>query len=335
MADVLIIAEAGVNHNGDIDLARRLVDEAAAAGADFVKFQTFRAEEIVTESAAKSSYQKTATGNDTQFSMLRELELDEAEHQAIFQRCREGGIGFLSTPFDGQSLEMLLELGMDRIKVPSGEITNAPFLRKVGAAGRDVIMSTGMARLEEVAAALALLEEAGTPAEHVVLLHCNTQYPTPLEDANLRAMTTLAETFPRCRVGFSDHTLGTLCALAAVARGATVIEKHFTLERTMPGPDHAASLEPSEFAELVRMVRDVETALGTGLKEPTGSERENIAVARRYLVAARRIAAGESFSEQNVAARRTGSGGLSPMLWDEVMGREAPRDFAVGEKVEL
>ncbi|HMM39163.1 MAG TPA: N-acetylneuraminate synthase [Desulfovibrio sp.] len=335
MSRVLIIAEAGVNHNGDMALALRLVDAAADAGADVVKFQTFKAERLVTPGADKAAYQKAATGAaESQFAMLKRLELDAAAHETLMARCRERGIAFLSTPFDEQSADMLASMGLTIIKIPSGEITNLPYLRHVGALGRRIVLSTGMCALDEVADALRVLEAAGTPLRDVTLLHCNTQYPTPDEDANLRAIRTLAEAFPACAVGYSDHTRGIACPIAATALGATVIEKHFTLDRRMEGPDHAASLEPGELAALVAGVRTVEAALGHGRKEPSPSERENILVARRYLVAARDIAAGEAYSPENVAARRTGSGGVSPMRWDEVMGRRAPRAFAAGEKIE-
>ncbi|MES9994599.1 N-acetylneuraminate synthase [Desulfovibrio aminophilus] len=335
MSRVLIIAEAGVNHNGDMALALKLVDAAADAGADAVKFQTFKAERLVTPQADKAAYQKAATGaSESQFAMLKRLELDAAAHETLLTRCRERGIAFLSTPFDEQSADMLVGMGLAIIKIPSGEITNLPYLRHVGALGRRIVLSTGMCTLDEVADALRALEAAGTPARDVTLLHCNTQYPTPEADANLRAIRTLAEAFPACAAGYSDHTLGISCPIAAVALGATVIEKHFTLDRRMEGPDHAASLEPGELAAMVAGVRAVEAALGHGRKEPSPSERENILVARRYLVAARNIAAGEMFSPENVAARRTGSGGVSPMRWDEIMGRRAPRAFAAGEKIE-
>lgn len=332
---VCIIAEAGVNHNGRMDLALELVDAAARAGADLVKFQTFKAERLVTPDAAKAAYQVETTGAaESQFAMLKKLELDEAAHRTLLARCRERGIGFLSTPFDEQSADLLVSLGLPWIKIPSGEITNLPFLRHLGGLGRRVLLSTGMSDLDEVGAAVAVLEAAGTPRRDMTLLHCNTQYPTPYEDANLLALRTLAGTFPDCGVGYSDHTSGIECPLAAVALGARVIEKHFTLDRGMDGPDHKASLEPEELTALVAGVRRVEAALGTGRKEPSPSERENIRIARRYLVAARPIARGETYSPDNVAARRTGSGGLSPMRWDEIMGRQAPRDFAAGEKIE-
>jgi N,N'-diacetyllegionaminate synthase len=333
---IFIIAEAGVNHNGDMELAKKLVDLAAEAGADAVKFQTFRAEEIVTGSAQKADYQKETSGaGESQFEMLKKLELDVDAHALLMDHCRSRSIAFLSTPFDAQSLDMLIDMGVPVIKVPSGEITNLPYLRKVGAKGLPAILSTGMATLDEVREAVAVLTEAGTPAARITVLHCNTQYPTPLADANLRAMATLAETFPECRVGYSDHTPGITCAVAAAAMGATVIEKHFTLDKAMPGPDHAASMDPTELTDMVRSVREVEQALGDGVKQPSPSERANIDIARRFLVAVAPIKAGEPFSEANVTARRTGCGGVSPMRWDEVMGTVAKRDFQTGEGIEL
>ncbi|WP_316899971.1 N-acetylneuraminate synthase [Pseudodesulfovibrio indicus] len=333
---IFIIAEAGVNHNGDMELARKLIDLAAEAGADAVKFQTFRAGEVVTEKAEKAAYQKaTSGGGESQYAMLKRLELDVAAHEMLMAHCRERNIRFLSTPFDAQSLDMLMDMGLPLVKIPSGEITNLPYLRKVAAKGRPVILSTGMTTLDEVRDAVAALTGAGLAAGDVTLLHCNTQYPTPIGDANLRAMDTLAREFPDCAVGYSDHTPGITCPVAAAAMGATVIEKHFTLDKTMEGPDHAASLDPVELTAMVAGVREVELALGDGVKRPSASERENIAVARRFLVAASPIKAGEPFTETNVTARRTGCGGISPMRWDEVMGTPAPKDFGTGEAIEL
>jgi N,N'-diacetyllegionaminate synthase len=261
--------------------------------------------------------------------------LDVAAHEMLMAHCRKRNIRFLSTPFDAQSLDMLMDMGLPLVKVPSGEITNLPYLRKVAAKGRPVILSTGMTTLDEVRDAVAALTGAGLAAGDVTLLHCNTQYPTPISDANLRAMETLAREFPDCAVGYSDHTPGITCPVAAAAMGATVIEKHFTLDKTMEGPDHAASLDPVELTAMVAGVREVELALGDGVKRPSASERENIAVARRFLVAVTAIKAGEPFTETNVTARRTGCGGVSPMRWDEVMGTPARKDFDAGEAIEL
>ena len=332
---VYIIAEAGVNHNGDMALAHRLVDVAAEAGADAVKFQTFRAEEIVTGGAQKAAYQKETSGADeTQLTMLKRLELDVDAHRDLLAHCREADIDFLSTPFDADSLDMLLQLGLPAIKIPSGEITNLPYLRHAGAKGKRIIQSTGMCTTDEVRQAVDVLASAGTPPASVTLLHCNTQYPTPLEDANLLAMRTLQEAFPECSVGYSDHTQGITCPIAATALGATVVEKHFTLDRNMDGPDHAASIEPDELAAMVKSIREAEQALGSGDKTPSPSERDNIMVARRFLVADRPIAQGAPFTADNLAARRTGCGGISPMRLDELIGTPATKDYEPGEAIE-
>lgn len=321
----LIIAEAGVNHNGSEELALRLVDEAARAGADIVKFQTFRAESIAAASACKADYQRDTTGAGSQLDMLRALELSADMHRRLIDRCRERGIRFLSTPFDAGSVDLLRELGMDLWKIPSGEITNLPLLRKIGALRQDIILSTGMCTLPEVSEAVRAIEAAGTPRSRIILLHCTTQYPTPPETVNLRAMDSLATLSCRA-VGYSDHTEGITVPVAAVARGAAVIEKHFTLDRSLPGPDHRASLEPDELARMVHAIRLTEVALGSGLKEPSETELPNRAVARKSIVAACRIAPGEVFTEQNLATKRPGTG-LSPMLWDSVIGKEATRAY--------
>ena len=330
----LIIAEAGVNHNGDIALARKLVARAAAAGADLVKFQSFVTSKNISLNAPKAAYQIENSGNsESQYEMVRKLELSRAQHQELIAECARCGIGFFSTAFDGESLEMLMELGLDRIKIPSGEITNLPFLRLVPTYGKDVIMSTGMATLGEIEAAIAVLEKGGTGREKVVLLHCNTEYPTPFSDVNLRAMQNMRNAFGT-NVGYSDHTPGIEIPIAAVAMGAVVIEKHFTLDRSLPGPDHKASLEPDELKAMVQAIRNVEQAMGDGIKRPSPSEARNMPIARRSLIAARPIAAGEEFSPDNVAIKRPGTG-LSPMQWDEVMGRRAPRAFVADELIEL
>ena len=331
----LIIAEAGVNHNGDLALARQLVRVAADAGADLVKFQTFVADRITSADAPKAEYQKAATGTaESQQEMIRRLELSRADHEALIDECRDAGIGFFSTGFDPESIDLLVELGIDRIKVPSGEITNLPLLRHIAAKGLPVILSTGMADLAEIEAAIAVLEQGGIARSDLTVLHCNTQYPTPMEDVNLTAMARIGEAFG-IGYGYSDHTLGIEVPIAAVALGATVIEKHFTLDRTMPGPDHQASLEPGELAAMVAAIRNIERAMaGDGIKRPSPSECGNRAIARRSLVAARPISAGEQFGPDNHAANRPGTG-LSPMLWDDVIGRPAPRDFAADELIEL
>lgn len=330
----LIIAEAGVNHNGDLALARRLVDAAADAGADLVKFQTFNADRLVAVHAPKADYQRQATGSDeTQHEMIRRLELTREMHEVLIEHCRVRGIRFFSTAFDLESIDLLVELGLERFKVPSGEITNLPYLRHMGRLGKPIILSTGMATLSEIAAALEVLEQAGTPRGRITILHCNTEYPTPMVDVNLRAMRTIQEAFG-VAVGYSDHTVGIEVPVAAVALGAVVIEKHFTLDRTLPGPDHQASLEPAELKAMVEAIRNIERAMGDGVKQPSPSEAKNIPIARRSIVAVSVIRAGEVFSESNLTVKRPGTG-LSPMRWDEVLGREARRDFAPDELIDL
>lgn len=334
---VFIIAEAGVNHNGDLDLARRLVDAAVDAGADAVKFQTFRADRLASRLAQRAEYQKEnlGGGEQDQLSMLRKLELDEAAHVELMDRCRARGIEFMSTPFDHESITLLERLGMPRYKIPSGEVNNLPYLRRIAALGKPVILSTGMCDLNDVRAAVEALLLAGQDPRRLILLHCNSGYPTPDEDVNLRAMRTLAKAFPEVAgAGYSDHTLGLEASLAATALGAVIIEKHFTLDRALPGPDHKISLLPEELAAMVRGIRRIENMLGSPEKKPTPSEIPNIAIARKSIVAARPIAAGEIFSEDNLAAKRPGTG-LSPMLWDQVVGRPAPRNFEADELIEV
>ncbi len=334
---VYCIAEAGVNHDGDLAKAERMIHAAAEAGADAVKFQTFTASTLASAGVAKAEYQRRAdadnNANEGQLAMLRRLELDEAAHRRLQAVCREARVEFLSSPFDVESARLLQRLGVARIKLGSGELATPPLLRAVAVMGLPILLSTGMARLGEVDDALRLLEEAGAPREAVTLLHCTSQYPTPCEDVNLRAMQTLAAAFPGVAVGYSDHTLGVAIPTAAVALGARVIEKHFTLDKTASGPDHAASLEPPELRAMIDAIRQVELALGHGRKEPAPSERANIALARKSLVAARAIAPGEIYSPDNVAAKRAGAG-LSAMRWDDVMGRAAPRAFAPDEPIE-
>lgn len=330
----LIIAEAGVNHNGSLELAKKLVASAAAAGADLVKFQSFIAEKIISQDAPKAAYQKNTTGtNESQYEMVRKLELSRIDHEALIEECRHHGIGFFSTAFDTESFDMLVELGIEKIKIPSGELTNLPLLRYVTRLGRPVILSTGMANLGDIEAALEVIEQSGTPRHLVTVLHCTTEYPTPMEDVNLRAMANLKTTFD-VEVGYSDHTPGIEVSIAAVALGATVIEKHFTLDRNLPGPDHQASLEPHELKAMVSAIRNIERALGDGIKRPSASELKNKPIARKSLVAGRPIRAGEAFSADNLCAKRPGTG-ISPMRWDEVIGRQAPRDFAADELIEL
>ncbi|AWI79962.1 N-acetylneuraminate synthase [Parazoarcus communis] len=330
----LIIAEAGVNHNGDLNMARALVDAAAEAGADLVKFQTFSADRLVTTSARKADYQIKATeADESQYEMIRRLELSPAMHADLIGHCQQRGIEFFSTAFDLDSLDYLNSLGMPRIKVPSGEITNLPYLRKVGAFGKHVILSTGMSTLGEIEAAVDVLERAGTSRDRITVLHCNTEYPVPMAEVNLRAMISIREAFG-VEVGFSDHTEGIEVAVAAVALGACVIEKHFTLDRSLPGPDHRASIEPQELAHLIRSIRNIELAMGDGVKRPGLRESQNIPVVRKSLVAVKQIHAGELFSAENVGVKRPGTG-LNPMRWDEVIGRRSARDFSVNELIEL
>lgn len=332
----IIIAEAGVNHNGRLDLALQLVDAAAAAGADYVKFQTFKAKDLVTATAPRAAYQRQACPqdkDDSQMAMLSALELSYEDFNTLAQHCRERHIGFMSTPFDLTSIEFLASLGMDYWKIPSGEITDLPYLRAIAAHPGKVIMSTGMSSVAEVEAALRALEAAGKSRRDIILLHCTTQYPAPLESVNLRAMDTLA-TLGCAAVGYSDHTRGITVPIAAAARGARVIEKHFTLSRGMEGPDHKASLEPSELADMVKAIRDVETALGSSEKVVTTAESANVAVARRSIVAARHIIKGQTITAEDITAKRPGTG-LSPMLWDDVVGTKAARDYDTNEFIEL
>ena len=323
---MFVIAEAGVNHNGSTELARRLIAAAAEAGADAVKFQTFRTEAIVTATAEKAAYQTALDDAPNQLEMLRRLELSDETHQELVDCCGEHGIEFLSTAFDPASVDLLGRLGMRRWKVPSGEITNLRHLRRIGALGQEVIVSTGMAEQAEVVQAVGVLEQAGTPRSAITVLHCTTAYPPPMTEVNLRAMQTLGEVLPGVRIGYSDHTLGIEVAIAAAALGARVIEKHVTLDRNLPGPDHHASLEPEELKAMVRAIRNIELALGDGVKRPTRAELANRAAARRSLVAACDIAAGARYTERNVTVKRPGTG-VSPMRWDEYLGRVATRPY--------
>ena len=331
---VLIIAEAGVNHNGDIRLAKQLIDAATEAGADLVKFQTFNANRQVTRSAQKAYYQTQTMGNkESQYEMLRRLELSEDMHRELIAHCATRNIGFFSTGFDIESIDLLLSLDQDHFKIPSGEITNLPYLRHIGQLGKAVILSTGMATLGDIEAAIEVLERAGTARAQMTVLHCTTEYPTPMNEVNLRAMQSIHAAFG-VAVGYSDHTPGIEVAIAAVAMGATVIEKHFTLDRNLPGPDHKASLEPAELKAMAAAIRNIEVALGDGIKRLTASEARNKPVARKSLVACQAIKAGEAFSAKNITSKRPGTG-ISPMRWDEVMGRAALRDFVADELIEL
>jgi len=329
-----IIAEAGVNHNGSIKLAKKMVDVAKKAGADAVKFQAYESGMLTSRFAPKARYQREVTGSaQTQLQMLKSLELDKYAQRILIDYCRMRKIQFLSTPFDLGSIGILVNLGIKVFKIPSGEITNLPYLRKIGSLKKRVIMSTGMSTLAEVKRALKVLMESGTARKNISLLHCNTAYPTPFEDANINAMVTMKKSL-RLNVGYSDHTRGIEASIAAVALGATIIEKHFTLDRSMQGPDHKASLEPFELKHLVNAIRNVEKAMGGGTKNPSSSEIENIPVARKSIVALRGIAKGESFTKRNITTKRPGSG-ISPMRWDAIIGRLAKKAFKEDELIEI
>lgn len=329
-----IIAEAGINHNGSLELAKRLVDVAVEAGANAVKFQTFKAENVISEFANMAEYQKKNLGAEkSQLEMVKELELSYKDFEYLKKYCDDKGIIFLSTPFDIESARFLKDLGLEIFKIPSGEITNYPLLREIGSYGRKVILSTGMADLGEIEDALDVLIEFGTKRENIVVLHCNTEYPTPFEDVNLKAMLTIKEAF-KVEVGYSDHTNGIEIPIAAVALGAKVIEKHFTLDKTLPGPDHKASLEPQELKAMVKAIRNVEKALGDGIKKPSLSEKKNINIARKSIVAKKDIKAGEIFTEENITTKRPGTG-INPMRWNEVKGKKSVRNFKKDELIEF
>lgn len=328
---VKIIAEAGVNHNGSLELAKQMVDAAKEAGADYIKFQTFIPKKLVSKFAEKADYQKETTGSgESQLEMLEKLALTQNDFIELNRYCREKQTGFLSTPFEPDSIDFLNSFNMDFWKLPSGEITNLPYLEKIGRTKKPVVMSTGMSSLQEVKDAVEALRKAGT--EEITLLHCNTQYPTPMQDVNLRAMQTLEKEL-HLPVGYSDHTKGIEIPVAAVAMNAQVIEKHFTLDRSMEGPDHKASLEPEELKAMVQAVRNVEQALGNGRKEPSPSERGNVSIVRKSIVAKCSIKKGDTFTEENLTVKRPGNG-ISPMRWHEMIGKQAKRDFAEDEPVE-
>lgn len=332
MNKVFIIAEAGVNHNGDIEIAKKLIDAAASAGADAVKFQTFRAENLVGKDVPKAEYQmQTTEKKESQFDMLKRLELTPAMHQQLMDYCQSKQIMFLSTPFDIESMDYLVQHGIEVIKVPSGEITNYPYLEKAGKTGKKVILSSGMSSLVEIEEAVNLLRDNG--AKNITVLHCNTEYPTPYQDVNLRAMLQIQQELG-VPVGYSDHTAGIEVSIAATALGAVVIEKHFTLDRNMSGPDHKASLEPDELKKMVTAIRNIELSLGNGRKFPSDSEKRNINIVRKSIVAKFDIAKGEFLTEENLTTKRPGNG-LSPMKWREVLGTVAVRDFKRDELIEL
>ena len=329
---VFIIAEAGVNHNGSIDLAKKLIDVASDAGADAVKFQSFKAENLATKNAQKAMYQKETTNiEESQFDMLKKLELSTEMHKELISYCRNKKIIFLSSPFDHESIELLEDLGLEIFKIPSGEITNLPYLRHIGKLDRKIILSTGMSNIDEVKNALDILINSGTKKENITVLHANTEYPTPMEDVNLRAMVTIGKELD-IKFGYSDHTLGIEVDIAAVAMGANCIEKHFTLDCNMEGPDHKASLEPNELKAMVAAIRNIELALGKNIKKPSKSELLNIQIVRKSIVAKTVIKKGEIFSEKNLTTKRPG-GGTNPMKWDVIIGTKAIKDYNEDELI--
>ena len=329
---VFIIAEAGVNHNGSVELAKRLIDVAVDAGADSVKFQTFKAESLVSKSAQKAEYQKKTTDVlESQFEMIKKLELDVETHKELISYCQEKSILFLSTPFDHDSINMLDTLGLQIFKVPSSEITNLPYLRHIGSLNKQVILSTGMSNLQEINSALDILIDSGTLKDNITVLHANTMYPTPMEDVNLNAMLTMQIEFD-VAIGYSDHTLGIEVDIAAVAMGATIIEKHFTLDKTMVGPDHQASLESNELKAMVKAIRNIERAMGSFEKQPSPSESINIEIVRKSIVASQIIKKGDLLTENNIMVKRPGNG-ISPMKWDEVIGTVASKNYQSDELI--
>ncbi len=333
MSKTFIIAEAGVNHNGSIELAKKLIDVASECGADAVKFQTFKATNLVSKNAQKAQYQKENMndGDNSQFNMLKKLELDVDTHKELISYCKAKNIMFLSTPFDHDSIELLAELGLEIFKIPSGEITNLPYLRHIGKLNKKVVLSTGMADIGEIEDALDVLINAGTIKENITVLHANTMYPTPMEDVNLKAMVTIGNTFD-IAYGYSDHTLGIEVDIAAVAMGACCVEKHFTLDKTMEGPDHKASLEPDELKAMVKAIRNIELALGNSIKKPSKSENPNMQIARKSIVAKVSIKKGEIFTEKNITIKRPGNG-INPMRWDEIIGTIAIKDYKEDELI--
>jgi N,N'-diacetyllegionaminate synthase len=336
MNKVIIIAEAGVNHNGDIELAKNLIDAAVEAGVDYVKFQTFKSENLVSKEAKKADYQieNTQNASENQLQMLKKLELTHAQHAELISYCKQKHISFFSTAFDLDSLNYLKELGLKMVKIPSGEITNLPYLRRAASLFKEVILSTGMSTMDEIADALDVFLQAGISRDSITILHCNTEYPTPMLDVNLMAMLAIQKVF-NTKVGYSDHTLGAEVPIAAVALGAKIIEKHFTLDRSLPGPDQLASLEPKELKFMVDSIRNIELAIsGSGEKNPSDSEIKNIEIARKSIVAKTNIIKGEVFSEKNITTKRPGNG-LSPMQWDNVIGKIANKNFYEDDLIEI
>lgn len=333
MFRTLIIAEAGVNHNGSLELAKRLIDVGATAGVDYVKFQTFNADKLVKQNSIKAGYQITNSGDEeTQYQMLKRLELSYEDHLELIKYCNLKGVKFLSTGFDIESIRTLLGLGIELLKIPSGEISNVPLLRFAGSHNRNLILSTGMSTMHEIKQALHYLEAAGQERHKITILHCNTEYPTPFKDVNLRAMLTIKDEFG-ISIGYSDHTMGIEVPIAAVTMGATVIEKHFTLDRNLPGPDQLASLEPSELIEMVKAIRNVEDAMGSDQKFPSESELKNKDIARKSIVASRTINKGDVFTDENLTAKRPGNG-ISPFEWDNLIGTQAKRDYIKDDLIE-
>ncbi|WP_270670120.1 N-acetylneuraminate synthase [Paraclostridium bifermentans] len=332
MSNVFIIAEAGVNHNGDIEIAKKLIDVASESGVDAVKFQTFKTEKLVSKNAPKAEYQRETTKKaESQFDMIKKLELDQNTHKILIEYCRKKNIMFLSTPFDLDSMKELNELGVEIFKIPSGEINNLPYLRQAAKLGKPLILSTGMSNLAEIEEALSVLYENG--CKDITVLHCNTEYPTPIEDVNLNAMITIRDAF-KVKVGYSDHTLGIEIPIAATSMGAQVIEKHFTLDKNMDGPDHKASLEPNELKDMVKSIRNIELALGNGIKKPSKSEYKNKAIARKSIVALTKIKQGDVFTENNITVKRPGNG-ISPMLWDKIIGTVSNKNYDEDELINI
>ncbi|WP_139453557.1 N-acetylneuraminate synthase [Campylobacter armoricus] len=333
MQKTIIIAEAGVNHNGDINIAKKLIEVASEAGADYVKFQSFIAGDCVSKNAKKAEYQlQTTDENQNQLDMIKKLELSKQDHEILIKHCKKCNINFLSTAFDLESIDLLVELGVEIFKIPSGEITNLPYLKKIASLNKNIILSTGMATLGEIEKTLEILIQNGTQRDKIIILHCNTEYPTPFEDVNLKAMLTLKNAF-HLPIGYSDHTLGITIPIAAVAMGACVIEKHFTLDKTMQGPDHQASLEPDELKAMIRSIRELEQALGDGIKKPSQSESKNKIIARKSLVAKKVIKKGEYFSEENLTTKRPGNG-ICAMKYDKYLGKIASRDYVEDELID-
>jgi len=331
---VFIIAEAGVNHNGDMQMAKELIKSAAEIGADAVKFQTFKAADLVVKNAPKAAYQLQSTdAQESQYAMLKKLELSENDHIDLYEYSKKFNIEFMSTPFDISSAEFLLKLGVKRLKIPSGEITNFPFIKKIAQLGLPTLFSTGMSEMEDVTACLNVLLKYGLTKDMISVFHCNTEYPTPFQDVNLRAMMEMKKLLG-VKIGYSDHTAGIEVAIAATALGADVIEKHFTLDRELPGPDHKASLEVAEFKQMVSSIRNISLALGSDVKKASPSEMGNKLIVRKSIVAARDIKKGELFNDQNLGTKRPGTG-LSPMKWEEVIGKPSPQDFQKDELIFL